>query len=181
MADTSRATGTLTIDIVESCITVTDDHEIDIEIDGDISCFVPGQSIPLRIYPTPDTLSFTVKNTFGSVVADSGSNGTSVHEEYIEVKDGAATTEYPIYSVDSISWHGNDAPCSTANITWTKGYKYLRCTDGSCTGSPDDTGTAGICDITWGVLKVNYRAFYKGYVANATEAGKIIIYAYENI
>lgn len=177
---TSRTTGSLTVTIQESCIDIADDKNIKIELDDDanngVTCFEPNQDIYLRFYLTPSDLDFTAEITNGTIYA-TGGGGTTEHTEEVTIQDGEGSTSYPIDSVSSIEWLGK-APCSISGVTYEQGRSYLACPEGSCSGSPEG-GT--VCDTTYGVIKITYTSAYQGYVINVPEAGKVIIYAYENL
>jgi hypothetical protein len=189
---TARATGTLTITVVDSCAIAADvANAITIELDDDLNnektCFTPGERIYLRVYGTPTELSYAIRNTYGSIIANPGGSGLSEHEEYVTITEGSGSTQYPIHQMDSIAWHG-DSPCPIGSVEYnvtvfSGGYKYLRCTEGSCSGSPDDNpepDETGICDVTYGVLKVEYKSYYESFYAIADAAGRILVYAYED-
>jgi hypothetical protein len=175
---TTRTTGSLTVTVQESCITLADDKEIKIELDDDlnggVTCFEPNQDIYLRFYLSPQGLSITAETTNGSLYA-TGGGGTSEHTEEVTITDGEGSASYPINSISSIEWVGN-APCSVGAIEYETGRKYLSCP--SCSGSPEGGSS---CEVTYGVVRITYTSLYKTYVLNVPEAGKVVVYAYENL
>jgi len=175
---TSRATGSLTVTVQESCITLAEDKQIKIELDdvlnGGRTCFEPNEDIYLRFYLTPQGLSFTAETTNGTLYA-TGSGGLTEHTEEVTISDGEGSTSYPIDSITSREWLGN-APCSIGAVEWAVGRSYLNCP--SCSGSPEGGSS---CEVTYGVIRISYKARYVGYVLNVPEAGKVVVYAYENI
>jgi hypothetical protein len=176
MATSSRTVGSLTITVEETCL--GDDKQIKIELDDDLNdgetCFEPNQDIHLRVYLGPQDLSITVETTNGTVYA-TGSGGLSEHEDEIVITDGEGSTSYPIDTVTSMEWLGNE-PCPIDTVEYAQGRNYLRCN--SCSGSPDG-GDA--CKVTYGVIRIVYKALYVGYILSVPEAGKVVVYAYENI
>lgn len=177
---TSRTVGSLSVTITESCLTLADDKQIKIELDdvlnNEQTCFEPNSDIYLRFYLTPQSLSITAEVTNGTLYA-TGSGGTTTHTEDVTITDGEGSTGYPINSVSSIEWLGT-APCSIGDVNWDVGRSYLNCPTGDCSGSPDGGSS---CEVTYGVIRITYTSKYVGYVINVPEAGKAIVYAYENI
>jgi len=175
MAD--RTTGSLTVTIEASCAADAAELiriELDEDLNGGRTCFEPNQDIYLRLYTSPTDLDLTLAVTLGSISIVGG--GVSSHEESITVQDGEGNAGYPIKAISSKEWHGN-APCPAASVTFTAGYTQLLCPTENCSGSPlgDDT-----CEITYGVLDVDYTSDYRSLVLNVSEPGDVIVYAYAN-
>ena len=177
---TSRTVGSLSVTITESCLSLTDNKQIKIELDDDLNngetCFEPNTDIFLRFYLTPQDLSITAEVTNGTLYA-TGGGGLSDHEEDITITDGEGSASYPIESVSSIEWLGR-AQCDIGDVTYDTGYSHLNCPTGECTGSPEGDDS---CDVTYGVIRITYTSRYINYVVNVPEAGKAVIYAYENL
>lgn len=175
---TSRTVGSLTVTVAETCITLADDKQIKIELDdilnGGLTCFEPNSDIYLRFYLTPQSLSITTETTNGTLYA-TGGGGYTDHTEEVVISDGEGSTSYPIDSISSKEWLG-DAPCAIGAIEWAVGRSYLNCP--TCSGSPEG---GDVCETTYGVIRITYRAKYVGYVLNVPEAGKVVVYAYENL
>jgi hypothetical protein len=177
---TSRTVGSLNVTIVETCIDISDDKQIKIELDEDlnneVTCFEPNSDIYLRFYLSPQDLDITAGITNGTLYA-TGRGGLSEHTEEIVITDGEASTTYPIEDVSSIEWIGN-APCAIGNVDWDVGRSFLACPTDGCVGSPDGEPS---CEVTYGVIRIEYTARYIGYVANVPSAGTTVIHAYENL
>ncbi len=174
MADT-RASGSLTVTIEESCITTGQDNNIQVEVNADdnggATCFEPGQNIYVRVYTSPYNLAIDFDTTYGTYSYEGAFFST--HDEELEINDGEGTTSYPIYSLTSRSWHG-DNPCAINSVQWGQGYTYLQCP--ACTDSPEGGDS---CELTFGVLNVEYTSYYRKYRINVPASGKVIIYAIE--
>jgi len=180
---TSRATATLVVTVSETCL--TDERAINIELNeilnNDRTCFTAGQRVYIRVFPQPEDLDYTIGNTNGVIIADPGNDGLlEVEDEYVQITDGTGNLSYPLHSIDSIEWHG-DAPCPLASVSYSVGQKAIQCSTGTCTDSPEDELAEGVCDVTYGVLKISYKSLFKSYYAIANEYGTILIYAYENL
>lgn len=179
----SRTTGSLTVTITESCITLADDKQIKIELDevlnNEATCFEPNTDIYLRFYLTPQDLSITANVTNGTLYA-TGGGGVTTHTEEVTITDGEGNTSYPIDAISSIEWVGR-APCGIGDVDWGVGRSYLVCPTAGCTGLPHSPEGVPSCEVTYGVIRITYTARYIGYVLNVPEAGKAIVYAYENI
>jgi len=201
MALETRTTGTLTITVVETCATTLTDA-IQIELDDNINadtCFLKNQDIFLRLFFSPLTLGDdkTVDITSGVINPYSGANGRTFSvntgddnklysysdggglvtlTEEILITDGAGSTTYPIYSVGSVDWVG-DEPCSVESVSWSQGRNSLSCPQ--CAGSP--AGATGQCSVTYGYIRITYTAKFECYVCNSPEAGKVLVFAYENL
>lgn len=173
MADT-RASGSLTVTIQETCVTGADASiqvEVNADDNGGATCFEPNQDFYVRVYTSPYNLDVVFDTTLGTYSYVSA--GYSTHEEDIVITNGEGSTSYPIYAVSSIAWHG-DAPCAVGALQWAQGYNYLNCP--TCTGSPEG---ADSCEYTFGVLSVEYTSYYRLYRMNVTAAGKVVAYAVE--
>ena len=180
---TSRTTGSLAVTITESCITLADDKQIKIELDDVLNngetCFEPNTDIYLRFYLTPQDLSITAGITNGTLYA-TGGGGTTDHTEDVTITDGEGTVGYPIDAVSSIAWLGK-APCGIGDVNWDVGRSYLTCPVGECSGLPESPEGEDSCEVTYGVIRITYTSRYVGYIINVPEAGKAIVYAYENL
>ena len=108
---------------------------------SDVLEYVQNEDDPLsgvvRAYPSPWNENLTIRTTDGTlrVIVHPGTWKERVEEALVEIVDGAATTQYPIKSIDSIEWlsvplNGMSYVPYTTTITFGKdinqGYGLLR-------------------------------------------------------
>jgi hypothetical protein len=135
----------------------TADKTITIELVDD-ACVAKGQEFDVKVYTEPLTLDFTFDTTIGEF--SHIGEYTETHTETIFFTDGKGSSRYPIYSVTSAAWHGDDL----GNITWQQGFKSL------------------IADTeAFGVLEITYVAQYNQYSILIFETGGAILFAEEDV
>ena len=91
------------------------------------------------------------------------------------MSDGEVSVSYPINSIQSISWIG-DEPCSIGAVKWSQDRATLECD--TCSWSvPDATEP---CETVYGVISIQYTSRFEIYVCNTPDVGKLVVYAYAN-
>lgn len=176
----SRVSATLQVEIVASCVSDTKRAKsIQLELDADLNtetCFTPGTDVYVMLFPSPYSLSYSVKISLGTIFRNSGNDGYARYTEYVSITNGEGSTSKPMHTIESYEWIGT-APCSIGQLQFdTSGYKFFKCE--ACSGSPECEKS---CDVVNGVLKVTYLSLFHSYVINVPTADTTIITAYENI
>jgi hypothetical protein len=177
MAET-RTTATLTVDIVESCVDVSPliQMELDEDLNGGVTCFTPNSDIYFMLFPSPQSLDYSIKISHGSITRNYSGDGFVRYSEYVTITDGDGNATHPIHTLESYEWIGT-APCPLNQLQFdTSGYRSFSCT--SCSGSPD-CGTS--CEVVNGILKITYLSQFHSYVITVPSADTVLITAYENL
>lgn len=180
MAD-SRATATLTVDIVASCVTEDErtnalQLQLDSDLNGGNTCFTPNTDVYIMLFATPWNLDYSIEISDGTIQRYPAGDGEVRYTEYVQIVNGEGSTSKPITALESMEWQGK-APCAISEVQYDEsGYKYLKCP--SCSGSPE---CGDSCEVVNGILKVTYRAAFRSYVINVPSVEEVLITAYENL
>ena len=180
MAD-SRASATLTVEIVASCVTDTARaHSIQLELDDDLNggntCFTTNTPVYIMLFPSPYSLDFSVDISYGTIESNQADDGFVRYTEYVTISDGEGSSSKPIHTLESYEWIGR-APCPISQLQFdTSGYKFFKCN--VCSGSPE---CGDSCEVVNGVLKITYLSLFKSYVINVPAAETVVITAYEDL
>lgn len=133
-----------------------DSADKNIIIEAEESCAAAGQEFFVKLYTEPLNLVYTFDTTIGTFFHIG--EYTESHSETINFIEGKGSTQYPVYSVESAVWHGDDL----GNVSWEQGYRTL------------------ISDTeSFGVLEITYTAQYNYYGVLIFETGGAIIFAEE--
>lgn len=129
---------------------------IRMELEQSSSCINVGVPFNVRVITTPFNMAYEFDTTIGTFYHVGEYEET--HSETIYFHEGIGNTEYPILSVTSWNWHGDDLGA----ISWTVGYD----------GLVSDTKGFGVIEIT-------YTTQYTLYEVIINDAGGAIIFAEE--
>jgi hypothetical protein len=141
--------------------------QMELDPDEDLDCIEINQDFNLRVYASPFSLQYEFDQNIGTFTHV----GTyeSEHTEEIIIQNGAGATQYPIKSVVSYSWHGNNI----GNIETQNGYKNINVL---LAEGETDYPHAG-----YGVLTITYKSEYTLYVGNVNLPGTALAYAIEQV
>ena len=135
----------------------TANKKIDLElVEG--ACVATGQEFEVKVYTEPLVLDYIFDTTIGEF--SHIGEYTETHTETIFFTAGKGTAQYPIHSVTSAAWHGDDL----GTVTWEQGYSSLIA-----------------ATEAFGVLEITYVAQYNLYSVLIFELGGAILFAEEDL
>jgi hypothetical protein len=142
----------------EDVIRSDSDLRIELDPDYDQTCIQANKEAYIRVYSSPQGLNYAFDTSLGSFISRGSMSATFT--ETLIVNDGNANTAYPINTITTSQWIGDNL----GSFDHEKGYNNINVPTGG-----------------YGVLQITYTSIYDSYIVIVGEAGTALLYALENI